>query len=356
MSSVRVLAVGASVASLALLIAAGLGYFALYNEAMLSARLTPSELDEILRRLFGLAISIFIIVAVLAVFVGLIFVRFVDVRTPGCGDPATRFNANVKKGAFTRNAQPVESWPMGRASRSFAGLASGARRKFLTQKIASSLIDLRETAAHLNAEGGRADQNREVDQINLANEHTSVFELLAQIQSAFDVFARAKALEFSVHYEYPVPETILIDACRLKQILAQLVSNAIKYTDEGEVHIRVRYLAQVVIFEVTDTGIGLTKSQLDTFFKPTPSPQGSLTDPFCGCHLRMNYARAIAKQLGGDLTVRSLSGQGSCFTLAVNCAETVPLNLVTARPHSFVPIAPTAHPVRGKPSIDEKSA
>lgn len=175
-----------------------------------------------------------------------------------------------------------------------------------------------------------------MNQIELATERASLFDLLAQVKIAFDGMAKSRALAFDVYYEYPLPDSIRTDAARVKQVLAHLVENAIKFTQDGEVHIRVRYhtIAQRVIFEVTDTGIGLTSEQQETVFRAFSKERVSLTEPFSQCHLRLYMSRVIAKRLGGDLSVRSLPGQGSCFSFSISCADTMPLKLISARPES----------------------
>jgi signal transduction histidine kinase len=92
-----------------------------------------------------------------------------------------------------------------------------------------------------------------------------IAQLLKEIEPLVDMQASEKGLEFKINYRFPVPETITSDPTRLKQILLNLTSNAIKFTATGHIHINVACEPekQLLSFEVVDTGIGITQEQAE---------------------------------------------------------------------------------------------
>ena len=145
---------------------------------------------------------------------------------------------------------------------------------------------------------------------------------------------RAKAIEKEVSLEYVwrsrVPETIRSDANRLRQLLINLVGNAIKFTRQGSVRIEAELVAagdrpQLAI-EVIDTGIGIAADKLQNIFEPFVQADSSVTREFGGTGLGLSICRSIVQSLGGELTVLSQVGLGSVFRATI---DTGPLDGVT---------------------------
>jgi CheY-like chemotaxis protein len=135
---------------------------------------------------------------------------------------------------------------------------------------------------------------------------------------------------------------VLTDVTRLRQILVNLVSNAVKFTGEGEIAIRCRTTdlgADRVRLEVavSDTGIGLTAEQIERIFAPFSQADASTTRRFGGTGLGLSLSQQLAGMLGGEITVRSEPDRGSTFTLTV--VATVP---------GAEPAAPAAVGERGR--------
>ncbi len=149
-------------------------------------------------------------------------------------------------------------------------------------------------------------------------------EVLAPVASMLHMRAKEKQLRFAVEYAGLVPETIQTDPTRLRQILTNLLGNAIKFTATGGVRLIVR-LARTdddsgrLEFDVADTGIGLTPEQGASLFQPFTQADASVTRKFGGTGLGLSISRRLAQLLGGDVRlVESQPGTGTCFRVTIN--------------------------------------
>lgn len=148
-------------------------------------------------------------------------------------------------------------------------------------------------------------------------------QLLHEVESLLRVSAREKNLVFSIKVDGRIPSSIQSDPIRLRQILLNLVSNAIKFTDEGKVSLTASLDKSsdgkpLMRFDVADTGIGLTEDQQQNLFAAFTQADTSTTREYGGTGLGLYIARSLAQLLGGDLTVQSERGKGSTFTVAVD--------------------------------------
>jgi len=134
--------------------------------------------------------------------------------------------------------------------------------------------------------------------------------------------AEQKGLQLHVESHGPVPETIVTDPGRLRQILLNLVGNAVKFTETGHVRIATRTrqtpgtLPQLEI-DVSDTGIGISKEQLANLFMPFTQADASTTRKYGGTGLGLAICKRLAAVLGGEIAVESTPGQGSTFRLSI---------------------------------------
>ncbi len=131
--------------------------------------------------------------------------------------------------------------------------------------------------------------------------------------------ATQKGLTLKVEYPQALPETIEGDAVRLRQILTNLIGNAIKFTDHGDVKV-VLYLAQTdgrtgYCIDVHDSGIGIPPDKLETVFEPFVQAESSTTRRFGGTGLGLTISRGFARAMGGDIVVSSDYGKGAVFSL-----------------------------------------
>jgi CheY-like chemotaxis protein len=170
--------------------------------------------------------------------------------------------------------------------------------------------------------------------------------ILADAVSLLRVRAQAKGIALKLEFAGPMPDTILTDPARLRQILLNLIGNAIKFTEAGSVRLLARVddaaTAQpTFVCEVTDTGIGMTAEQVQNLFQPFHQADASTSRKFGGTGLGLAISKRLATLLRGDITLTSQPGQGSTFTLTVDPG---PLSDVAFHDHPAESLAPPASP------------
>ncbi len=157
-------------------------------------------------------------------------------------------------------------------------------------------------------------------------------QLLQEVVELMRPRADSRNLKLQVELATPIPQRITTDPTRLRQVLVNLVGNAIKFTEIGSVTIRAALIQQegqepLLEFRVIDTGIGIPKQKLDTIFQPFSQADTSVTRKFGGTGLGLTISRRLTRMLGGDLTVESTPGKGSTFIVRVKTGplEGVPM-------------------------------
>jgi PAS domain S-box-containing protein len=158
-------------------------------------------------------------------------------------------------------------------------------------------------------------------------------QVLLEVESLMSVKAKAKGIALRIEQDGPIPTTIRSDPVRLRQIVVNLVGNAIKFTDAGAVTIRVgmdRNDDDVSRLRVTviDTGVGMAPQQIDRLFHAFEQGDMSTTRKFGGTGLGLRISRTLAQMLGGDVTVTSVLGEGSQFvaTVATGAIDGIGMN------------------------------
>lgn len=171
-------------------------------------------------------------------------------------------------------------------------------------------------------------------------------ELLKDIESVTRPQAVAKGLGFAFEVSSELAPWGLMDVTRLKQILFNLINNAIKFTERGAVTVTVRRAPKlpwdapstsgpVLLFEVADTGIGMAEEAIDGLFQRFHQVDNSVARQFGGSGLGLEISQSLARMMGGDIEVRSAPGEGSCFSLEL------PFNLCDA-PATIATLVPLA--------------
>lgn len=154
-------------------------------------------------------------------------------------------------------------------------------------------------------------------------------EVLDTVAAVTVLRAEEKGLEITYAIDPSVPATVCGDALRLGQVLTNLVSNAVKFTEAGDVMVRVSPQAAaqgaLLCFEVTDTGIGLTDSQISHLFQPFTQAQSDTTRRYGGTGLGLAISQRLVHMMGGTMGVRSQHGQGSTFFFTVRMDAVAPL-------------------------------
>ncbi|RCH55433.1 histidine kinase [Mucilaginibacter hurinus] len=158
--------------------------------------------------------------------------------------------------------------------------------------------------------------------INIENE---IFDLRQCIEDVMDVFMQKvaeKGLELIYEINQDVPGHILGDCHRLRQVLINFISNAVKFTQHGEIFLSVSVITKNnddvhLGFTVKDTGIGIAKDKMDTLFKAFSQVDSSITRKFGGTGLGLAISERLIKLMGGDIHVESELNQGSSFSFSI---------------------------------------
>ncbi|MBL4884993.1 MAG: response regulator, partial [Planctomycetaceae bacterium] len=165
----------------------------------------------------------------------------------------------------------------------------------------------------------------ETDKVELEYMEFSFHSMIADVMSLLRVDAQEKGLKFEFEWSGPLPKTINTDPTRLRQLLVNLVGNAIKFTEQGEVllaaHIAQTGNKDLLVIEVKDTGPGIPEDQLESIFAAFMQSDNSVTRQFGGTGLGLSISRQLARAMGGDVTVQSKLGQGSTFTASIEMAS-----------------------------------
>lgn len=158
----------------------------------------------------------------------------------------------------------------------------------------------------------------EARRVDLEPVYFSIRELAADTMRGVGTLAAAKELTLSYLVDSDCPDTLWGDPLRLRQILTNLLGNAIKFTPEGEVSLRVRRSGRMTTFEVMDTGIGIDPASRENMFEPFTQLDSSLSRRFGGAGLGLSIAQRLAGAMGGTIGVTSEVGKGSSFALSLD--------------------------------------
>ncbi|HFV4327489.1 TPA: aerobic respiration two-component sensor histidine kinase ArcB [Escherichia coli] len=156
--------------------------------------------------------------------------------------------------------------------------------------------------------------------VQLDNQPVDFTSFLADLENLSALQAQQKGLRFNLEPTLPLPHQVITDGTRLRQILWNLISNAVKFTQQGQVTVRVRYdEGDMLHFEVEDSGIGIPQDELDKIFAMYYQVKDSHGGkPATGTGIGLAVSRRLAKNMGCDITVTSEQGKGSTFTLTIH--------------------------------------
>jgi signal transduction histidine kinase/FixJ family two-component response regulator len=243
--------------------------------------------------------------------------------------------ANQARGEFLANMSHEIRTPMaalmGHADILLAHLTDPDNRQcaLTIKRSGNHLLDLINDILDLSRiESGRMDVIREP--CNLP-------QLLVEIESLMHVRVRNNKVDFRLTSPSPIPAFIESDSKRLKQVLLNLVGNALKFTEEGHVELRAVYDPDqpYVRIEVEDTGIGIPPDTLKTLFQPFHQGDASRTRPYGGSGLGLAISKRLMEMLGGEIEVRSVDGEGSTFTVTLPAPPADQLQLVLLTPGAY---------------------
>ena len=202
-----------------------------------------------------------------------------------------------------------------------------------------SLSSIRRSSEHLaGLIDGLLDISRiEAGRMEIMRERINLRVLLTQVSSIFEQEARRKGIAFELETEGRLPVFVTSDEKRLRQIIINLLSNAIRYTEKGEVKLKLTYRNEVAIIEVTDTGCGIAKEHIKSIWRPFE--RGERRDNQ-GSGLGLTITKLLVEVLGGEIDVRSEAGSGTCFTVRLMLPSVTPS---VFDPQAVVPNAPALH-------------
>lgn len=176
----------------------------------------------------------------------------------------------------------------------------------------------------------------EAGKLQLSNDAMSIRSLLEEVQRIFYPKLQEKELELVVIVDATVPSSLILDEIRLRQVLFNIIGNAIKFTKHGYVSVSVKLKSTIhetekkgsenngeipekvgLIIDVKDTGIGIEHSQLDRIFEAFVQQEGQSTRKYGGTGLGLTITRRIIEAMGGEISVQSTVGIGSVFTISL---------------------------------------
>ncbi|MEJ6475485.1 ATP-binding protein [Pseudoalteromonas piscicida] len=168
----------------------------------------------------------------------------------------------------------------------------------------------------------------EANKLEVELVESNLFQAIAHVDSLLGKQIRDKGLEFALNYHFPLPDYVVIDPTRLRQILLNLTSNAMKFTTVGKISIDVACQNEKLMITVRDTGIGMTADEQKELFSAFYQADSSTSRKYGGTGLGLNISRSLAKKLDGDISVESEVGSGTAFTLTLGLYTTERTNWV----------------------------
>jgi len=162
----------------------------------------------------------------------------------------------------------------------------------------------------------------EAGKLEIENIKFNVDLILENVSNLYTISATNKGLDINFDTLESVPETLIGDPLRLEQVLSNLITNAIKFTEEGEVNVIIKVLGETankvkLHFSVTDTGIGLTLEQIEKLFTAFTQADDSMTRKYGGTGLGLTISKQLVELMNGEIWVESVYGRGSSFQFII---------------------------------------
>lgn len=186
----------------------------------------------------------------------------------------------------------------------------------------------------------------EADKLELSVVQFNFLQTLDDIYQQTKNQAQAKALDCVLELNYPLPAQLRTDELRFRQVLLNLTSNALKFTQRGKIIIQVSYQSgtELLLIRIKDTGIGMSAEELTKLFQPFVQADATVTRNFGGTGLGLVISKKLMQQMNGDIVVESVKGLGSCFEIRMHC-DTQQISLVSS-------FEPSSNPDAEQPESD----
>jgi len=173
----------------------------------------------------------------------------------------------------------------------------------------------------------------EAGQMTIEKRHCYLMPILKHVINTLDIKARQADLNLELVLKGEVPESIVTDETRLRQILMNMVGNAIKFTKQGGVTLGVRYCPDsgLLAFDIADTGVGIAEEAMQKIFKPFSQADDSVTRNFGGTGLGLAISKLLSESMGGGIAVDSEVNVGTVFTVTIDPGSLEQVNWITTQ-------------------------
>jgi len=187
----------------------------------------------------------------------------------------------------------------------------------------------------------------EANKLNIEKNEFSILKVIEHVRKLLNERALEKNIKFNINYQLPIPEKIINDSIRTKQIIINLASNAIRFTHNGKVEINVTYdaISDLLSICVIDSGIGMNETELQKLFMPFSQANASISPKFGGTGLGLTISKRLAELMHGDITAQSIKGLGSRFTCLIKAGYVSGEKMITELSKKDLEISEYERPV-----------
>lgn len=174
----------------------------------------------------------------------------------------------------------------------------------------------------------------EADRVEFEKEKFSLFKIMQEVEQILLPQLNKKELILELSYDYPIPEFIIGDELRFKQVILNLCSNAVKFTESGRINVKTscNFEAKKLTIEVVDTGIGMTELQVEKVFDAFTQADSSVTRKYGGTGLGLALAKQFVEKMGGHIEAHSLMGIGSRFVVSIDTGNISVVKTINSAP------------------------
>ena len=168
----------------------------------------------------------------------------------------------------------------------------------------------------------------EAGKLDIVYSPVNLFSVIQDVRQIFSLQTMQKRLNFEIAIDEKLPKSLLIDELRLRQVLFNLIGNAVKFTEKGEIKVKVIYIPKGgdsssidLVIEIHDTGIGIPEQEIDSIFEPFIQQSGQDVMRFGGSGLGLSITKKLVEMMGGTISVTSKLGVGSIFRIYIQELE-----------------------------------